>query len=217
MNQDRPFGVHVSGSWQLRVEPDYAQLSFAVSRLRPQPQAAFDEAKEGTRAVRAALDAAVIHGNDIQMSRIGLHQEIEFEGGKRIMRGYRAKVSFAVRLERLEQLESVLTSVVQAGADEITGATFHSSRLRELRAEARARAVDVAKAKAEALCAAAGVKLGHVLHMEDGTLHAPAGPRSNYVAPTAPEEEMAERGAMAPGAIAVDASVVVAYGIAGPI
>ena len=73
------------------------------------------------------------------------------------------------------------------------------------------------KGKAEALCAAAGVKLGHVLHMEDGSLHAPAVSRSNYVASTAPEEEMAERGAMAPGAIAVDASVVVAYGIAGPI
>jgi uncharacterized protein YggE len=214
-HQDRPFGVHVSGSWQLRVEPDCAQLAFAVSRLRPQPQSAFDEVKEGSRAVRAALVAGAIEANDIQMSRIVLQQETDFEGGKRMMRGYRAKVAFAVRLERLDQLESVLTSVVQAGADEITGATFHTTRLRALREEARTQAVAVARAKAEALCAAAGVKLGHVLHIEEGGLNGPAFSRSNYAAPTPPEEEMAERGAMAPGSIAVDASVVVAYGIAG--
>jgi uncharacterized protein YggE len=77
--------------------------------------------------------------------------------------------------------------------------------------------VAVATAKAEALCAAAGVKLGHVLHMEDGSLHAPVVSRSDYSAPTPPEEEMADRGAMAPGAIAVSASVVVAYGIAGQV
>jgi len=125
------------------------------------------------------------------------------------------KAVFAVRLANLDNLESLLVSVAKAGANEMSGVTFRTRRLRELRAEARTRAVATAKAKAEAFCDAAGVKLGPVLYLEDGNALARSvdDERAHYAAPP-PEDESGDRGLIAPGTITVAATVTMAFGIA---
>jgi hypothetical protein len=212
---ERRTGVHVIGYWQLRAEPDYADVSFAVSTLESEPQGAFDEVRKGIREVNRVLGAAGIDGHDVQMSRVTLQQETDFTGGKRVLRGYRAKAVFAVRLANLDGLEALLVSVVKAGANEISGVTFRTRRLRELRAEARTRAVTVAKAKAEAFCEAAGVKLGPVVYLEDGNALARSvdDERAHYAAPPT-EDESGDRGLIAPGTITVAVTVTMAFGIA---
>ena len=47
-----------------------------------------------------------------------------------------------------------------AGANELTSVTFQTTRLKEVRADARRRAVAAAREKAELYCSAAGVSAG---------------------------------------------------------
>ena len=67
----------------------------------------------------------------------------------------------------LDRVEELLTGVVDAGANEVEGVTFQTSRLKELRTEARSRAIAAAREKASNYCEAAGVHLGTLLHIED--------------------------------------------------
>jgi uncharacterized protein YggE len=160
-----PFGISVFGSSIIRVEPDIASLHFAVSRLEQHPRDAFREARDGAQAVRAYLDQHEIE--EVSSSRVTLTQSFRYSGSEQVFVGYLARVAFHVLMRDMERVEEVLIGVVDAGANEIRSTRFHTSRLKEIRAEARRRAVSAAREKAEIYCDAAGVTLGPVVHVED--------------------------------------------------
>jgi hypothetical protein len=161
----RPFGITVFGSAVLRVEPDIASLRFAVSHLAEHPKDAFRQAHDGARSVRTFLAQANV--SEVGSSRVTLSQTFDYNRSEKRFLGYTAKVAFHVLLRDLDRLEEILAGVVDAGANEINPAELQTSRLKELRAEARRRAVAAAREKAENYCQAAGVTLGPVIHIED--------------------------------------------------
>src|SRR5262249_15188881 len=149
----------------IRVEPDVASLQFAVTRQAAKPRDAFKQTHAAARDVRAFLTQA--SAGDVAASRVSLSQAFEFVSGHRKPTGYVARAGFNVLLPDLNRLEDILTGAIDAGANEVGAAEFLTSRLKEVRAEARRRAVAAAREKAENYCLAAGVTLGPVLHLED--------------------------------------------------
>ena len=109
-------------------------------------------------------------------------------------------------------MEEILAGVVDAGANEINGVELQSSRLKELRAEARRRAVAAAREKAEHYCQAAGVTLGSVLHIEDINPEL-LGSYGSHVMHEIPIEDAQPLRAFDPGSIIVNGCVVIAYAI----
>ncbi len=163
----RPNGVNVFGSALIRVDPDYASLRFSVTRVMTRPKEAFDAAREGAHAVRAALARLGVSERDTRASEVSLEEAFDGPYNQQRKVGYRAQVAFHALVRDLALVEPVLVSVVDAGADRIQSVHPKSSRLKELRREARERAVRSARAKAEEYAAAAGARLGAVLHIED--------------------------------------------------
>src|SRR6185295_365173 len=150
-----PFGITVFGSAVSRIAPDIASLRVSVARLEQKPAEAFAKAREGSQAVQECLRKARI--TEFGASRVTLAQQHRYIGGETKFVGYQAKVSFHVMLTELDRVEEVLTAVVAAGANEVDGVSFETTRLKEVRAEARRRAVAAALDKATNYCAAAGV------------------------------------------------------------
>ncbi|HEX4513390.1 MAG TPA: SIMPL domain-containing protein [Polyangiaceae bacterium] len=163
----RPHGINVFGSSLIRVDPDYSSLRFAVSRVAAKPKDAFDETRRGADAVRAALMALKIDARDVRSGDLALAEEWVGYNENRRMAGYRATASFHAFVREFAKVEPVLVAVVDAGADRIHSVHHKTTRMREIRAEARKRAVEAAKAKAESYASAAGVKVGAPLHVED--------------------------------------------------
>jgi len=206
-----PFGINVFGSALLRVAPDIAFLKFTVSRLEQQPGDAFRHAREAARAVRTYL--AEVGVGDVQSSRITLTQSFRYVGGEQRFLGYAATVAFHVLLRDLDRMEDVLTGVIGAGANEIDAVEFQTSRLKEIRAQARRRAVAAAREKAALYCEAADVTLGPVMHIEDINPEQLRGREGHTVQATQADDAEAPR-AVAPGSIAVGAAVMVAFELA---
>jgi uncharacterized protein YggE len=67
---------------------------------------------------------------------------------------------------------TLLDQVVQAGANNITGLNFSIADTSALVSEARIRAFDAAKAKAEAMAKAAGVELGEIISVSESSQNA---------------------------------------------
>ena len=206
----RPFGVTAFGSCVLRAKPDVAIVSLSVSRLAEAPAAAFAATKTDAQAVHETLRKGGIAGEDIQSSRMTLHAETKFAQGEKRHEGYRATTQFSVLVSSLERLEALLSAAVEAGADTIGGVDFQSRRLKELRAEARRRAVAAAAEKAALYAEAAELPLGKAIHVEDVR---PEVARRHGEATLflEPDDEPGQGGAHDPGSIAVTAAVLVCF------
>lgn len=205
-----PFGISVFGSSIIRVEPDVASLNFAVSRLEQHPRDAFRAARDGTESVRAYLDQAEVE--DVGSSRIALSQSFRHTTRGREFEGYLARVAFHVLLHDLDRTEEILTGIVDAGANEIKAVEFQTSQLKEVRADARRRAVSAAREKAENYCKAAGVTLGPVIHIEDVNPTRLRGGEGHVTREVQLDDEAPPR-AFDPGSIVVGGAVIIAFGL----
>jgi uncharacterized protein YggE len=208
---ETPFGVNVFGSSIVRVEPDVASLRFAVSRLKLQPKDAFRETHEAVQGVRAYLAQAGF--DDVGSSRVTLAESFRYLDGENRFEGYVAKVTFQVLLHDLDRIEEILVGVTDAGANHVEKVDLQTSRLKELRAEARQRAVAAAREKAEGYCQAAGVSLGPVIHIEDASPTRLRGAPEGHVARETPPDDEGPLRAFDPGSIVVGAAVMVAFKI----
>jgi uncharacterized protein YggE len=203
--------VKVFGSAVIRVAPDLATILVNVSRLEQKPEAAFTAARKGAQAV-----AAYMHGSGMQdfgSSRITLSQEFRYTNGEQRFMGYVARIGFSVVLRNMDQVEETVTGLIGAGANELTSVTFQTTRLREVRAEARRRAIAAAREKAELYCAAAGAAAGAVLAIEDGNPEMITGRNEGHVHREPVIDDAGETKAMDPAAIAVGAAVHVLYAL----
>ncbi|MFN8414437.1 MAG: SIMPL domain-containing protein [Anaerolineales bacterium] len=201
-----PFGINVFGSSIIRVEPDVVSLNFAVSRTQEHPKDAFKETREASQNVRKYLEQAKIDG--ISTSRISISQTYKYVSGEQKFIGYTAKVVFHVLLHQLDQMEELLTGLVDAGVNELQDVEFQTTKLKEIRADARRQAIGAAREKAENYCTAAGVDLGKVIHIED------VNPDNLTRRDSHADLERASRAkAFDAGSITVSAAVIVAFKI----
>lgn len=212
MNQEQliqtPFGISVFGSALIRVDPDIVSLNFAVSRLQQHPKNAFQEVREASQAVRKYLEQAAV--GEVGTSRVTISRSFRYTAGEQKFIGYTAKVAFHVLLRQLDRMEDVLSGIVDAGVNEITSVDFQTTHLKEVRAEARRRAVDAAREKAENYCQAARVKLGKVIHIEDVNPDTLRG-REGHVTYEIQPDDSGELQVFDPGSITVGAAVSIAF------
>jgi uncharacterized protein YggE len=152
---------------------------------------------------------------EVGSSRVSLSQTFNYVGGESRFVGYTAKISFHVLLRNLDKMEEILSGVVDAGANSIGPNDLHTSQLKELRAEARQRAVLAAREKAEIYCKSAGVSLGSVIHVEDvnpetmSVYHGHGEARTN----STPSDDEGTTRAINPESISVSAAVMLAFEI----
>jgi uncharacterized protein YggE len=203
-----PYGMSVFGSATLRVEPDIAVISFAVSEVKSHPKEAFAAVRATSRKVQTFLSG--VNAQGAGSSRISLHEEYEHKNNTQKFVGYRATVEFRVVLNDLTRLEDVLAGLVDVGVGGIHGVSFQTSRLKELRAEARRQAVLAAREKADNYCDAAGVALGDVIHIEDVN---PDQLQRNqgHMRAQAAQDDDGEARAFDPSSIVISGAVMIAY------
>ena len=143
-----------------------------------------------------------------------LSQEFRYTSGENKFVGYQAKIEFNVVLREMDKIDAVLSGLIAAGANTLASVTFQTTRLKELRADARRRAVEAALEKAELYCAAAGVAVGPVLVIEDVNPELLSGRNEGHTyREAAAMDDSGEPGAIDPGAISVGAAVNVVYRI----
>src|SRR6266508_3384542 len=136
------------GGASVKAVPDLIRVRFKIVRAEQAPATAFEAARDAVRAVRGVLRQHGIGDGAVEGSRLDLKTATEYVDGSRKFVGYQCQAAFAVESGALDDLEPLLVDVVAAGANEIDGVDFDVIAKRELRAEARRKAVAAARAKA---------------------------------------------------------------------
>jgi uncharacterized protein YggE len=208
---EQPWGITAFGQGTSRDEPDHARIRVAINRLAAEPAQALAEAKAVAAAVRTCLRNHGVTDEDVNTSRMKVHSAWDGYGAQRQFLGHQCRIEFSAQIRALDTVETCLVEVVTAGADEIVGVDYDSTRRPELRAAARREAVDLARTKATLYAEAADLKLGPIVHIEDvdpQTLNQEFGHR----APASTAE--AEGDSLVPGSVAVNAAVILGFSIA---
>jgi uncharacterized protein YggE len=152
-------GITVNAVGEIEAAPDRAALQVGVDTQASSAEQALSQNAERVRRVIEALRKAGVAKDDLQTSQVSLWPETGSDGTG--VKGYRAQNSVAVELD-VAKAGAAVDAAVAAGANTVSGPSLSVDEREEHYRKALAKAVDAARAKAEAIAGAAGVNVGRV-------------------------------------------------------
>jgi uncharacterized protein len=209
--------INVTAESEVCVAPNSVQVTLTVVSIDKALSKAKSLNDERLKRVIAAL-TKIVESKNIQSDNISISQRRDNDSShKDAPDAYEVRRSTVVTLKDVKRFEELLTAVLEAGANEVSGIDFQTTELRKHRDTARAMAMKAAKEKATALAAEAGLKVGKPRSIVEGAsgggYWSPFSGRGGYmqnsmqnVRPSEPSDN-----ALAPGMISVKASVTVTY------
>jgi uncharacterized protein YggE len=162
--------ITVSGNGTVTTVPDRASFSFTVEGRAQTAAAAIAKSSDAASAVAAAVKGAGAAPADIQTSQVSLSPQTTQDGTTII--GYVASNTISVT-SAIGKAGAIVDAAVHAGSDGVSGPSLSRSDATSLYKDALKNAVADAKDKASALAAAAGLTLGGVQSIDEGSSQPP--------------------------------------------
>jgi len=164
--------VSVSGHGQVNVPPDTASVSIGIDVIQPTLAEAQEQATAQATTLIEALKAAGIADEDIQTAyfSVNILRDYSENADPTQITGFEIMNQLQLTVRDTDMLGDLLDEAVNAGANSINGVTFYVDDQTAAASEARKLAVEDARTKAEELAAAAGLTLGPVVSIAEGTV-----------------------------------------------
>jgi uncharacterized protein len=199
--------ITVTGTGTIQAAPDLATLMIGVTTQGETAAVALSANSDAVAAVTARLTASGIEARDMQTSNLSINPNwTSFDSGAApTISGYVATNLLTIRVRDLGELGAVLDAAVADGANTLNGLTFGMAKPEPALNEARKAAVADARARAELLVAAAGMKLGRVVTITEGGAWTDPAPMFRDSVAAAPVQG---------GEVAMTASVTIQYQMA---
>jgi uncharacterized protein len=164
--------ITVVGVGKVTGKPDIARVTVGIETQAPSLQTAVDENKAKMTGLLDTLKKLGLADKDIQTSNYSVYTErvtpptpgAEVSADQMI---YHVTNQVDVIVRDVNQLGDVLDKAVAAGANNIYGVNFSVDDTSKLESDARAKAVDNAKSRAEELAQLNGLQLGQVLSVSE--------------------------------------------------
>jgi uncharacterized protein len=199
--------ITVTGSGKAISVPDRATFQFGVDTQANTAKEAMSRNAAAAGAVIAALKAAGVSSNDLQTVGVSLSTRTTPDGNTIV--GYTASNSVSATVS-LAEVGALVDTAVGAGADSVSGPSLDTSDHDALYQDALRKAVADAQANAQVLANAAGLQLGAVQTMQEGTVATPITYAPNPAAFGAAASVPVE-----PGTQETDATVTMTYAVTG--
>ncbi len=171
--------ITVSGTGDINAVPDIATVSYTVrAEGKTTKDAQVAEAKI-SKAAMDTLKSLGIDAKDIKTENYNSYPKYsnDYNGGpeimmyprptKQVITGYEASEYVTVKVRKTDDAAKVIEALGKAGVSDIGGPNFTVDDPDKLQADARAEAIDDAKAKAEVLEKQLGVHLGKIVSFSE--------------------------------------------------
>ena len=205
--------ISVSGEGTVNVEPDQATVRFGVVTQDDDAEVAREEnAQVASRAMNTIRELGIPE-RKIRMETLRLQPRREYNRETRSYdeRGYEAIRQVVVEVDNLTQLPTLVTRIVQQGANRLDGINYDVADREAVRNEALAQAAQQAQTKARLLAETLGVQVGPPRQISEQSFNFPRPSFRVEAAAMAKSDAAPEPDAYAAGEIEVTTSVQVTF------
>lgn len=212
--EDKPVrSISVSGTVETKAAPDRITWQISLTATDPSLTNAKTRSDGQAKAVVALQEKLGIAKGDLQTGPVSVSREYERDqrGQRGNFKHFVVSRSITIRERDLKRFDDYLTTLL-ASTDMEVFMNYESSRIQEIRAETRLKALKAAKDKAAAMAEALGANLGKVLTINE---HSSAEPwrsplsNANFIQGTPPADLATET--FVPGSISVPVTVYVTF------
>lgn len=197
--------VTVVGSGEVQGTPDTLTVSAAMEAIAADVTGALNQTSQRQQAVIDALTGAGIEQKDISTTQVSLQPQYNSDGTS--IASYRASNAVDVKIRDADRASDILALIVTTGGDNtrINSVNYSIADDSALVRDARTRAFEDAKDRAQQYAELSGMNLGDVISISeaDGTTPPPPVPM--------PRSAMADSVPLAPGEQTVGFSVTVVW------
>ena len=167
----QPTGITVTGTGTVKGTPDTLRLDMGVEVTEPSVDVALDKANAVAQRVHDALRKAGVKAEDLQTTGLNISPTYDYPpaGGSPVLRGYTVNESVSATLRDIDKAGGAISAAVSAGGNDarVNGISLALEGTGSLLTDARTRAVEDAKAKAEAYAEAVGRDLGPLVSISE--------------------------------------------------
>ncbi|MBS0366052.1 MAG: SIMPL domain-containing protein [Proteobacteria bacterium] len=166
-----PAQLHVGGSAQVTAKPDRVQIDVGVSSRAPRSQDAAAQNAHQVEAVLAAVRQVAGAGAQLRTVNYSLNPDYQYHpsGTPPTLLGYSASNVVRVTLDDLDRAGPVIDAATRAGANQVQGIQFMLRDPEAVRGQALREAAARARASADLLAGALGLKVVRVLDVADNS------------------------------------------------
>ncbi len=204
--------IHVSGSGEVKADPDQVEISMGVEVTRTTAQEAREENAAMTNQVINSLRGIGVSRDHIETVRFTIFPEREYdeETRKSEVVGYRAVNIIKVTSEDTDMAARIIDTAVSKGANSVEDVSFtlQEPTRKELRKEAVKYAVDDAQSEAQNAAREMGINLGPPITIDVTSGFQPFEMRYEFAGA---KGELQESTPIVPGKVTVRANINVAY------
>ena len=163
--------ITVSGSGNTLVPADTAVISLGVSARDRDVLKAQQKANEVIAAIRTILTENGIAPEDINTGYMNIYAMYDYNDGMEEISSYNANSNLAIRVTDMTVIGQVIDLAFSAGANTLNGIDFSASDTGDAEETALKQAVADARAKAEILAEAAGLKITGIESISEGATY----------------------------------------------
>ncbi len=162
--------VTVSGTGVINIKPDTATIMLGVSETAQGAVEAQATVNEKIAAVKEALTGAGAKDRDISVSDLSVWGNYDYSGDTQKLTGYTASHTLNITTADMDAVGPLIDAALGAGANQLQGVSFTAENNDAAYDQALKLAFEKAREKAEVLAAAAGMKLGALESLAEGSV-----------------------------------------------
>jgi len=170
-----PRQVTVVGEGKVEGTPDTVTVNAAIESIASDATAAMNQTNERMAAVIDAVAAQGIDRKDVSTKQVNLQPQY---GDNSVITGYQASNSIEVKIRKIEAASPTINAIQTTGgnATRINSVSFSIDDDSQLVKDARARAFNDAKDRAQQYADLSGLKLGKVISISEAGTSTPPPP-----------------------------------------
>ena len=188
------YTIILSGHGEVNAVPDIANISFTISKDAKTVKEAQNSVAQIEKKVLELLKTDKVADKDIKTANASFYPKYEYSQAfcppiplgagtagvtsslrspyycppsKQVITGYTASESVTVKIRNTDDVGKIMQDLGTAGVSQLNGPDFAIDDEDGLKMAARKKAIDQAKAKAEALAKDLGVHLGHITNFSE--------------------------------------------------
>ncbi|OGN08291.1 MAG: hypothetical protein A2750_00530 [Candidatus Yanofskybacteria bacterium RIFCSPHIGHO2_01_FULL_45_42] len=162
--------VSFEGEGKIVAKPDIAMVSLSIVTEATTSKAAQDENSKKSKTVTDFLKKQKVDDKDVKTSGYNIYPQYNYpQNSKPQISGYQVNQTMDVKIRDLEKVSVILDGVVTAGANQVNNLGFQIDEPEKLKAEARQKAIEDARNKADKLEGQLGIKLGKIVNFSENT------------------------------------------------